>query len=95
MKLFSFKWSLSSANFVQKATERPNVGFETVFNSHATFGTHVEGRSDASRRHFKSVFQYFRNPKITQFGLKLAILLVPVDEDVLHFDVSVDDLFVV
>lgn len=95
LKLLAFEGPLSGADFVQKAAKRPDVGLETVLDAHATLGTHIEGGSNTSRRHFQRIFEHLRNPKVPELGLELAVFLIPIDKNIFHLDIPVNDLFVV
>lgn len=90
LHIVGFEWHDSEGEEVQQNAQGPDVTFEGNFAFCLYDFRGQIGRSPASVEDFLALFDQVRNPEVADFRFE-----VRVEEDVVQFDVPVDDLVLV
>ena len=90
MATLALKWISKCDHLIENTTKAPDIRFLIVFFSLEYLGSHDEGSSYFCFCHIESLVHELRDTKISNFKL-----LISSDEDVVGFDIPVNNLFIV
>ena len=84
------EWFLQHDQLVQHDTDGPHISLAIILHAHCNFWRHEEGGSTGGHGLWVLGVELARDAKVTKFADGLLS-----DEDVLGFDVTMQDVFVV